>query len=354
MAPAVLLALALGAGCAHSDFRGVINNGQLMIMGMAVNPRPVPPPMPQDYINAANLAFNAGVRGTVASDTWADLEPAPGTYAVQNLQNEIGFFGGAGFKLFVGIQMINTVAKTTPADLENVAWDDPQMKARFHALLDALRPSLASRVKYLSIGNEVDVYLAAHSNEWGPFHNFYEDALAYVHRTMPGMQVGVTATFGGASGASSANVAQLNTQSDAWILTYYPGSGDFQFTNPQAPLADFPRMVSLAGSRPVLLQEVGYASSALLGSSENDQAAFVGNVFQAWQAAGERIPFLSYFVMHDFTPDVCTALANYYGLPNDPNFQAYLCTLGLRHTDGTPKAGWQTFVTTAAADGFPH
>lgn len=352
MALAVILLLGLGAGCAHSSVSGVINNGQLL--AMAINPRPVPPPMPQDLINAANLAFNAGVRGTVANDTWADLEPAPGMYALQNIQGQIGFFGRAGFEVFAGIQMINTVAKTTPADLQSVAWDDPKMKARFHGLLDALRPSLASGVKYLSIGNEVDVYLAAHPNEWGPFQSFYEDALAYVHQTMPGIQVGVTTTFDGASGISSANVAQLNTQSDAWILTYYPGGANFQFTNPRAPLADFPRMMSLAGNRPVVLQEVGYASSPLLGSSESDQAAFVGNVFQAWRAAGKRMPFLSYFLLHDFTPEVCSALANYYGDPNDPNFQAYLCTLGLRHTDGTPKAGWQTFVTTAAGDGFPH
>jgi hypothetical protein len=66
------------------------------------------------------------------------------------------------------------------------------------------------------------------------------------------------------------------------------------------------------------------------------------------------MPFLNYFALHDFTPTFCSSLAQYYGDPNDPAFAAYLCTLGLRHDDGTVKPAWQTLVDSAAAQGFPH
>jgi hypothetical protein len=40
---------------------------------------------------------------------------------------------------------------------------------------------------------------------------------------------------------------------------------------------------------------------------------------------------------------MCEEFGRYYGLPDDTNFKAYLCTLGLRQRDGTPKLGWKAF-----------
>jgi hypothetical protein len=112
-------------------------------------------------------------------------------------------------------------------------------------------------------------------------------------------------------------------------------------------------MVTLARGKPLILQEVGYPSSAMLNSSEQKQAEFVANVFTAWQAAGDRIPFLSSFALHDFSPQICEDLAKYYDLPDDENFKAYLCSLGLRRANGTPKLARQSPVDSAAATGFP-
>jgi hypothetical protein len=57
--------------------------------------------------------------------------------------------------------------------------------------------------------------------------------------------------------------------------------------------------------------------------------------------------------MHDFTPAMCDQFAQYYGDPNDASFKAYLCTIGLRQDDGTPKAAWNAFVTAASNTGLP-
>jgi len=354
LAIVMLLALACGDGGRSSTISP--RPTPPGILSISAFPRFEPPPTTdQDYVNAFDLAYNAGVRAQFSSCTWKQLETAGSNCTVQDLANFISFATGRGFKqILIGIQVLNTVPREVPPDLELVSFDTPLMKTRFHNLLDAIKPNLNSNVKYISIGNEVDGYLSAHPAEWQTYKAFYEDALAYIHQTMPGIKVGVTVMFGGAIGPNAANVASLTSASDVYILTYYPLGDAFKPYGAQAPISDFPRMVGLAGTRPVILQEVGYPSATLLDSSESEQAQFVTNVFQTWQAQGSKIAFLNYFMLHDFTEQMCSDFATYYGDPGDANFQAYLCTLGLRNANGTAKSSWQAFVNGAASVGLPE
>jgi len=57
--------------------------------------------------------------------------------------------------------------------------------------------------------------------------------------------------------------------------------------------------------------------------------------------------------MHDFDTATCAQLASYYGLAGSDRFQAYLGTLGLRATTGTPKLAWKAFTDGAATTGLP-
>jgi hypothetical protein len=300
-----------------------------------------------DYLIAVGMADNAGINGAVAAYRWSQIEPTTGaldvTQAADDLRMTSRWFG---YTTLLGIQVLNTTAKETPADLLDVSFDDPQMLERFEALFEALLPHLNDNVTYLSIGNEVDVYLAAHPEEWDSYRVFYEAAVAYIHEVAPSLQVGVTFTFGGAK-TYPQEFARLNAASDVVILTYYPSTDGFTFDNAAAPLEDFPRMVAMAESRPVILQEVGFASSELLGSSEVDQAAFVTNVFSAWQRAGDAIPFLDFFLLHDLSEQMCSELEDYYRVSHE-RFHAFLCTLGLRQVDGTPKLAWEAFVAQAS------
>jgi hypothetical protein len=350
----VLPLLALLGGCASGAVTTPSPSSDHRILGITANPRPVPPPTQQDAINAETLVANAGARGAVLTFKWNELETSPGVFSLPTIQNSITYSTSQGFVIYLGIQLINTVAREIPSDLQGTAWNDPVMETRFHALLDAIRPYLNSQVQYISIGNEVDVYLAANPAEWAAYQSFYENALAYIHSTLPGVQVGVTSTFTGASGGQKPNVIQLNTMSDVWIFTYYPIGVGFVPNGPQSPIADFVTMRSMAGNHPVVLQEVGYPTSTVISSSESDQATYVSNVFQAWQSGSQQMPFLNYFALHDLTPTFCSSLAQYYGDPTDPAFQAYLCSLGLHHDDGTVKPAWQILVNSAAAQGFPH
>ena len=312
------------------------------ILSISTIPRLEPPPTEQDFLDAFELAHDAGVNGNLITYQWSELEPSKGDYQLDDLKNYVSFIETVyGDTVMLGIQVLNTTDKETPADLLDVPFDDPQMLARFQSLFDAVLPHLNQNVRYLSIGNEVDVYLET-QQEWEPYKVFYDQAVAYVHQAAPWMQVGVTATYGGAVDHPD-EVRRLNEQSDVLILTYYPLGEAFTTNDPAAPLADFPRMVEMAGGLPLILQEVGYPSAELLDGSEAEQSEFVRHVFEAWAAAGDAIPLLNYFLLGDLSEEICTDLESYYGLAH-PNFHAFLCTLGLRYADGTPKQAWATFV----------
>jgi hypothetical protein len=316
------------------------------VLGMAMNPRMIPTPELSDYLNGFVLAHNAGVNGNAYTETWSAFEPAAGAFALDQYVTDMnGYLRFYPDTVLLGIQVLNTTDKETPPDLLDVPFDDPRMLERFKALIDAMLPQLNQRVLYLSIGNEVDVYLSTH-DEWDAYTVFYDGAVEYVHQVAPQLQVGVTVTYGGLRDFP-AQVERLNERSDVVILTYYPLGAAFTADDPDAPLIDFPKMVEASGGRPVILQEVGYPSAELLDGSEPEQAQFVRSVFAAWAAAGNAIPFLDFFLLHDLTEDFCDELEVYYGLEH-PNFHAYLCTLGLRRADGTPKLAWDTFVEEAA------
>lgn len=312
------------------------------ILAITPNPRLIPATTGQDYLDAFTLADNAGVNGNFFSNKWSEMEPSAGDFQLDDMTNGIAFFQNTyDYQFLIGIQVLNTTDKETPPDLLDVPFDDPLMLERFKALFDALLPHLTENVRYLSLGNEVDVYLEA-QGEWDAYKIFYDGAVAYVHQAAPWIEVGVTATYGGAL-EHPESIRRLNQASDILILTYYPLGAAFTADDPAAPLADFPRMVELASGLPVILQEVGYPSADLLNSSDAEQVEFVQHVFEAWAGAGDSIPFLNYFLMGDLSEQICTDLEGYYGLSH-PNFHAFLCSLGLRYADGTPKAAWQTFV----------
>ncbi len=317
---------------------------------LAISTVPVlEPPLTNDnaikrYTDAMQLADHAGVTGNLIAKSWSELEPTPGNYALDDLGGDLTY-RTLTYNLIevIGIQVLNTTTKETPSDLLDVAFDSPQMSQRFEQLFDALLPLLNDRVQYISIGNEVDVYLAAHPDQWQPYQQFYETALAYIHSTAPWIKVGVTTTFNGAA-SNLKSVTELNALSDVFIMTYYPLKPNFGVRPPDAPLTDFPQMVAWAGDKPLILQEVGYPAAESLGSSDAAQTNFVRNVFTAWEANAAAIPFLSYFALGDFSAELCTTLMTYYGLPNVEPFRDYLCTLGLLKADGTPRPAWQTFL----------
>lgn len=346
----VALAVSLAARPSAADDRAVTPpdlSSHNRVLAIAPTPRGGPPLTPPKVLAAVSIAQKAGVHGIALFNNWSQLEPSPGHYDVSDPGGAVSYLGGKlGWQLVFTIGAINTVKREVPGDLQDTPWDSPEMIGRFHALIDQLVPIFDAHLAYISVGNEIDIYLSSQKDaaaQWNAYTTFYKDAVNYIHSVAPGIKVGFTSTFGGASGLAHDQVQALSAASDAFILTYYPLGPDFIPVGADAPLRDFPTMVQLAHGLPVVLQEVGYPSSRILQSSPREQAQFVSNVFNAWSAAGSSIPFLSYFCMHDFGAKWCGQLLDYYGI-HDRNFEAYLCSLGIRGVGGAAKPGWSRFV----------
>lgn len=292
---------------------------------------------------ATKLFAQSGATGLEAAESWSTLESSPGRFDFTDVDSIVaGVASQPDDRVLMVVGSVETTHRSTPADLSAAVWNSARLETRYHALVDALVPHLSRQVAYVSVGNEADVYLDRHPHQANAYRAFVADAIGYWHRKAPWVKVGVTVTFNGLTRHSS-----LTDLGDVVIVTYYPLGAHFQVRAPTSPAIDIPRVVAAAGGRPVVVQEAGYPTASRLGSSTAAQARFVDALFQAWNAAAAHIPFLDVFSLHDFAPAWCRSQIASYGLPGNLDGQAYLCSLGLRHHDGSPKPAWAHFVTHA-------
>lgn len=365
----VFFALAFG-GCGSSDDDDDMPPATEVtpaVLSISALPRLNPTPTTEQqvidiFLEAFDLGVDAGARGQMTTYHWSDLEPSINAYdtgELDSLDDAIANAIAHDLTQFIGIQMINTTQRELPAEFSATGFDDPAMITQFSALLDRVITPNIGKIKYLSIGNEVDVYLRAHPGEWTGFKTFFDAAREHARTLDPDILVGITATAEGALTLSRNELLQLNEHSDVVILTYYPldfgGDGTVTVRAPQSPVTDFTDMLAFADGKALVLQEVGYPASPLNASSEAMQADFIESVFSAWRNAADNIPFLNLFVLHDFTAQMCADFTTYYGvagLGNAESFEAYLCTLGLREDDGTPRQAWNTLLEQAAQADF--
>lgn len=297
----------------------------------------------------------AGVDAYELAVSWGDLEAAPGVFNAASLTDPLDILASVGVLPYISLQTINTVNLTLPADLmgasaselaAGLSFDDPALLDRFGALLDTIVPPLAERGGFfISVGNEIDPWLADHPDQVEPFLAFVAASRARVQTLAPGMGVGATVTFD-AVAEGVPWLPDLLAISDAAVFTYYPLAADYTARDPAVVAEDVARMVAAAGDLPVLLQEVGYPSGYLPdpsnGSSVEQQRQFVVNMFDA-VAAHPPIRFVSFLQLADWGDAVCDYFMTYYGV-SEPRFGEYLCSLGLHEYDGTPKPAFDAFL----------
>ena len=338
--------------------------GGAEVMGISSLPRLDPYPTSADQWQALDqeanaLAYSAGARGQYTSVTWRQLEPhldQMDESELKNVQGQLDRAQATGMTSLVTIQLINTARRELPAELATEPFDSPAMKSRFHKLLDKLIVPNKGKIKYLSIGNEVDCYLHDHPLEWAPYKDFYVDAANYARSLDPAIQVGVTATGYGALNGELIGMQSLNEASDVVIFTYYPLLISENYTiamkPPSVVASDFKRMLEVAGTHPLVMQEVGYAAAAISQGSEDLQAEFVGDVFDVWKANRDRMPFLNFFMLHDFPVQTCNEFAAYFKIAHPDSFKGFFCSLGFVQSNGVPRKAWSTLQLNAAAMGL--
>lgn len=282
-----------------------------------------------------------GVRAMYISHKWGDLEPAEGKRDLAKLIEGVKGLTSLGFVVQLTIQTLDTNNRTLPADLASEPFDSPRMRARFASLLRDVAGHLHPGVRWVSLGNEVDIYLGEHRSELEPYARFVEEGRDVLRAAGCKALIGVTTTFDGLT-TRRALCDRLNRRMDCVPITYYPLGPGFAVRPVGDVARDLDRMEEAANGRPWLLQEAGYPAAPLLGSSEDRQAAFIDALFEAAAKHAGRLQMMNVFLLHDFGDALVDGFLKYYRLP-DARFRAYLATLGLKQSDGTPRKAWARF-----------
>jgi hypothetical protein len=296
-----------------------------------------------NYTVEFQTVYNMGARGAQLAAPWKSLNPTGSTYDMATVNNP--YFGLATLRtmgyeaIFLNIAIITVGTRSMPADISDLSFDDPVVKARFKGLIDAVLEHVNDKVLYISLGNEVDIYFSSHASEWVAYISLVQDARNYIKSKKPGIMVGVTTTFEGATVTAGSEISLLNSKMDALMLTYYPVNSNYVVRDPSTVEADAHKLIVLAGSKPLIMQEWGYPSSTALGSSEQKQADFFQQSFTILKEHGaDHFPFVSFFKYRDWNAAHCQALT---GQTSGQSFYEFTSSLGLKKNDGTPKEAYE-------------
>lgn len=315
-------------------------------IGILPIPRDVHEVTLENYLDALTKSREAGGTITLTAPTWREMEPTPGVFEMD------GALGGSLYAVtqgmgqahYLGIQLINTTTRELPTDLQGLAWDDPVLLARFKKLMLALR-SKGLVLNGVSVGNEVDVYFDSHPLELPAYLRFLKNAKSAIKALFPGMRVGTTVTFEGLKAGRNTTIGALVNASDLVFYTYYPVVG-LQLLPLEDASLHLQAMVTAAQGKPIVLQELGYPASTNLGSSEIRQSMFFSQVLPLLKQSSQMEASFIYG-LHDLSAPYCDMLVSYHG--GAAYAQVYqdllkdtLCTLGLRHSDGTPRPSFDT------------
>jgi hypothetical protein len=316
--------------------------GGRVAVGLMAATFPNEPESPENLMKRFQQTIDAGIGYIQGAGKWTDLEPKKGEYRFDGLNFQAEYAQKLHVPMSYTLRLIDTVNRIVPADLEKKSWNDPEMRNRVLRLIEGMAPHLKGRVQWFMFGNEIDGYFQRHPKEVADFAALYGVVKGRLKELVPGIQVSSTLMFGGIDTLDGL-LKPLDQQYDFLSFTYYPINPDFSVQDPSVPQRDFDRMRGSARSRKIVLQEIGYPTSPLNKSSEDKQAQFVQNVFEALRANSDLISAGSFFILADLREQLARDLSSYYGVRGAPVFQAFLQTLGMFDGQGRPKKSWSVF-----------
>lgn len=299
---------------------------------------------------AQSFAYTNGARFMHISTGWAALEPQPGVFNFQEITDGVARAKTYNITAAVTIKTIDTAGTSMPTDLAGKAWNDPLVLSRFRALLSALIPLLGSTTKYLNLGNEVDVWLNTKSDSLGPFLQFYQEGATLAHSLRTDLSTGVV--FAGDSYRINDFVYRVISPYMQHIaFTYYATRSAVSATSPamhrdpaEVPF-DLAEFAAAAQSKSLILTELGYSSSSVIGSSPAMQDQFYANVFSFLRNSGGLIKAANFFIMNDIP--LASALVAGQQYSTAAAFTTWFGTLGMKDLYGVEKPAWSTFRTNA-------
>ena len=306
-----------------------------------------------DKIFAESL--KAGNETMVVPQDWNELETTPGTYGKgKNLLAIANFYYPAqNIPVHLIIRPIHTTRKVVPADLMDKPLDHPPTIERFKKLLDWVATQIPKvTLTSMVIGSEVDLTMWGNAQKWEEWTRFYAAVTPYARKKFPGTLISCETSYSAFSGPDLPRVRKLHQHSDVIGVSYYPMKRKLRgVREPRSVHADFDRVVNAIPKKPIIYYQIGYPSSAALGSSEKHQASFIVEAFRAWDKHADRIRMLNFEWMHETPKHGLDHYTKYYQY-DTPDFRSFLGSLGLQSWEGKPKLAWHAFIKEAKARGF--
>ena len=329
----------------------VVSKGD-RLLGIAISGR-----ADSDFEAAFQEVQNAKVDFITFSQQWDDIETAPGVYYngetnhLMKIAND--YYSAYGMKVAVTINPIDTIKTRVPSDLVGLPLNNSQVVMRFNNMTDWIMTQIPDLdLVSFSIGNEMDIFLGEDIQKWAEFADFFNQTLQYIKSKEADLIVGTKATFSGlTTGISKQQLLSINHVSDAILVTFYPFTSGFKFKDPALISTDIDILTALYPSDEIQFLEAGYASSTDLDSSENRQAQFVHEMFNVWDDNKNQISAICFVWLYDITQETLDVYEQYYGI-SDPNFLAYLATLGLIKENFAPKVAFSTLKAEINARGW--
>ncbi|HQP34432.1 MAG TPA: hypothetical protein PLI95_04625 [Polyangiaceae bacterium] len=305
-------------------------------------------------LQAALLSMSTGARGMVMTLRWRDLAGESGAVRRVELGQLAGLLRSQKRQLLLTIGVVDGVRDGRPEGLQGASWSSEGTRQALHGLLDELYPALGVELRYLSLGHEVDRYAAAHPQEREALAAFFAEAVTYAN-AQPNRPQSVEASVTWSHDAWLSEEplggwasAVLEAASPVFV-TYAPRESDGRAVGADRPHEDLVRVLERTDKRQIVLAEVMYPSSELIGGGEAEQAAFLGAVFAEVAAHRARVPFVGIASLHDPDPSMCLSRAEASGNAGaTEEMFAFFCSIGVRTRTGEAKDAFEAFAAGAA------
>ena len=322
------------------------------LFGIAISDR-----ADDDFGKAFADATSTGIDFITLAQQWDDIETSPGVYYGGETNNLLkianDYYSAYNMKVAIDINPVDTVNSRVPEDLKSLDLNNSQVITRYNNMLDWIFTQIPDLdLVCFGIGNEVDAYFGDDNYNWECFQDFYSATSAHLRTINSTVPIGTKATFSGlTTGASSIYLDWINAGSDVILATYYPMDINFEFKDVSVVKDDFDTICTRYNPKQIYFLEVGYSSSQSINSSLNKQAQFVQSVFRAWDTHKSQINAVCFVWLYDITQSTLDYYEDYYGF-SDPNFLAYLATLGLMNSDYSAKPAFNILKVEALTRGW--
>jgi hypothetical protein len=325
---AAMVAISAPAAC---PLIGVLPNSAANVSDTAIN-----------HEKRLQQAITAGSRLLHVTYNWNDLEKSPGAYDFSELTYQTALARKYGLAVVLTIRAIDGMNLPFPSDLSGRAFNDLLVIARFQTLVSAAVSAAGKPVRWVNLGNEVDMYLSSYPLSAKPFLDLYTAGAQAAKGAKTGVSVGLIFSHD-LTRSNDTAFRLVQSPLDHLAFTYYPFS-NWKVKPLWVVPRDFAEMTAWAKNRPLLLTEVGAPSGTSLSSSHQYQADFYTAVYDALRTSGGKFAAANFFLMSDPSSATVATLGAYYGLQGNTLFSAYTMSLGMFDGTGAAKPAWSVFT----------